>query len=145
MNYFEDYNDKLKALYLDFEKDSPFQSNVIYFYEKYIKHNKNINTIIVNNIGNYNFSEQCFLNMKKNVNKVKLTFINEIIYQKNIETKKDKKSKKKNKNENMNNDDIKNFINIFFDLNNVFIYEGYDINNNIVFFNINNKKITIMK
>ena len=136
LNSFEKEKTNHKILYINLENFSPFQKNIIYFFENYIKNNKNINTIIINNIGNINYNNESYKTIKDN-NKIKLPYIEQIIYDNNIfhENKNDINNK---------NNEIKE-INYFFsslcDDEKLLSYEGYDNNKNLVYFNAC-KKIT---
>ena len=136
LNSFEKEKTNHKILYINLENFSPFQKNIIYLFENYIKNNKNINTIVINNIGNINYNNESYKTIKDN-NKIKLPYIEQIIYDNNIfhENKNDINNK---------NNEIKE-INYFFsslcDDEKLLSYEGYDNNKNLVYFNAC-KKIT---
>ena len=110
INWFKNTNTNFKLLYLDLENNSPYQKQFYYFCKNYLNDNKNINTLILNNIGNINYDNEFFSKMKNN-EKIKLSSLIQILYENNLTEKK------------LNNNEIKDFINLFFDYNNkLFIY-----------------------
>ena len=128
LNSFEKEKTKHKILYINFENNSPFQKKVIYFFENYINNNKNINTIVINNLGNMNYDKECY-NKIKNKQKIKISNLEQIIYEHNIfqDNKEDLNDKNKQ---------IKYFFSTLFDTEKLLTYEGYDNNDNLVYFNI---------
>ena len=50
--YYE--NTKCKILYLNFKNNSPYNKNFVYFCEKYLYYNNNINIIVIDNLGGNN-------------------------------------------------------------------------------------------
>ena len=163
MNQFEKENNKNKILYLDFCNNSPYQKNFVFFCEKYLNLNNNINIIILDNIGENNKEYDLFSN-KTNIKKIKLPSLKSIIYQKDITSNFYKNKKDRNnefsyelysqnfhlsliscyanikiiENEDMVFDrfGIKKFVNDFFDYSGLNVYEGYDNNNILVYLNI---------
>ena len=121
INKFEEDENKeveSKILYIDFENNSPFQENFIYFWNKYLGYNDYFNTIYITNIGKINYSQIWFENIKNN--KTLASYFSNLgnIYYIN----KDKLYGEKNQNV----DDIKQFINLFFYLeNSSFLHEIY--------------------
>ena len=121
INKFEEDENKeveSKILYIDFENNSPFQENFIYFWNKYLGYNDYFNTIYITNIGKINYSQIWFENIKNN--KTLASYFSNLgnIYYIN----KDKLYGEKNQNV----DDIKKFIYLFFYLeNSSFLHEIY--------------------
>lgn len=166
LNKFENDDNKYKILYLNFKNHSPYQQNFLYFCEKYLNSNKNINNIIIDNIGEIN-KEYTYLKKCNNFSKIKLPFLESIIFEKEIisEKKDEVINEEDNNARNLeliyfgytswsqnclginNNIDInfdpigiKNFIYDFFDYSgNFYIYEGFDRNNNLIYYNITHK------
>ena len=122
INKFEEDENKeveSKILYIDFENNSPFQENFIYFWNKYLGYNECFNSIYITNIGKINYSQIWFENIKNN-KKLASYFSNlrNIYYA--IKDKQYSGEKIQNKN------DIKKFINLFFYLeNSSYFYEIY--------------------
>ena len=60
---------------------------MIYFFENYVHNNKNINTIVINNLGNINYDKECY-NKMKDKEKIKVPNLRKlymmIIYSKKI-------------------------------------------------------------
>jgi len=125
INSFEKEKTKHKILYINFENNSPFQQKIIEFFGNYVHKNKNINTIVINNLGNMNYDKRCYDKMKEQ-QKIKIPNLEQIIYDNNIfqDSKNDI------------NNEIKYFISSLFDIEKLLTYEGYDNNNNLVYFNI---------
>ena len=129
LNSFEKEKTKHKILYINFENNSPFQKKIINFFENYIHNNKNINTIVINNLGNINYDKECY-NKMKDKEKIKVPNLEQIIYDNNIF--------QENKNDIVNNknNEIKYFISSLFNTGKLLTYEGYDNNKNLLYFNI---------
>jgi hypothetical protein len=51
-------------LVIDFNGDSPYQKNFIYFCHNYIGYNDIFNKIVLLNIGKHNFDIKCYNKMK---------------------------------------------------------------------------------
>ena len=131
-NAFKNESTDLKILYLDFENQSPYQKCFIDFCEKYLNSKANINTITIDNIGEINYDEKIYNNLinnkskNKNFNLVNLPELKMIYYENN----------------NINLKKQKDFIIHFLKMPK-FVYEGYDINNNMIYFiNIEHKITT---
>ena len=135
LNYFENDNTIYKIVYIDFEYNSPFQKNILYFFEKHLNNNKNINTIILDNIGNINYDKDYFQKIQK-IQKIKIPNIIQIFYENNLIENKLKDNYKKYLINEKEDNHIKEFINSFFDFGNFFIYEGYNNKNQLVYYNI---------
>jgi len=134
VNAFEKEKTRHKILYINFENNSLFQQKIIDFFGNYVHDNKNINTIVINNLGNINYDKSCYDKMKEQ-QKIKIPNLEQIIYDNNIFQ--DSKNDINNK-----NNEIKYFISSLFDTGNLLAYEGYDNNNNLVYFNIFQKITT---
>jgi len=69
LNFFEqnnnDNNTDLKIILFDFQNNSPYQENFIYFCEKYLYGINSISTVVIRNIGKTNFKIDCKNNIKK--------------------------------------------------------------------------------
>ena len=125
----------LKIIFFDFKNNSPYQDDFIYFCEKYLSNIKNINTIVINNIGKTHYE----IDTKKNIKKPLMNFnlLKNIICENKI---------------NLNNlgivDEIREFIDLFFYTNNLlykinttyFLFYSNELNifdiidkNNIIF------------
>jgi len=128
VNFFFKERTNHKILYINFENNSPFQKNIVYFFENYVHKNKNINIIVFNNLGNINYDKE-YYNKMKDQKKIKIPNLEQIIYDNNIfqDNKSDINSK---------NNEIKYFISSLFDTEKLLTYEGYDSYNNLVYFNI---------
>ena len=138
INKFEEDENKdidSKILYIDFENNSPFQENFIYFWNKYLGYNESFNKIYYTNIGKINYSQICYEEIKNNKNlKSYFSNLKDIHYINNDNEKlllgekgQNEKEKEKEK-ENENEKDIIEFINLFFYLeleNSFFIYKIY--------------------
>ena len=150
LNSFKGEVTKYKLLYLNFENNSPYQKNFIYFSQKYLK-DIAFNAIIINNLGNINFEQECYDKIK-DFKKIKNPFLEQIFFEKDLLFNETYESKEDIINLNKNNitedkdnkkSNIKYFINSFFEFKDLlFIYEGYDICNNLIYYNII-KKITL--
>ena len=58
LNQFEkEKNNDLNVLYINFESQSPYQKDFIYFCNQFLKNIEYINLIVIDNIGNINYSE----------------------------------------------------------------------------------------
>ena len=146
-NLFEQNNNNntdLKIMLLDFQNNSPYQENFIYFCEKYLSNIKSVNTVLIFNIGTINEKIEC----KKNIKKPLINFylVKNIIYENKIYI---------NKGEIGN--EIKEFIDLFFYIDNLLykiyaqhflfysnelkLFDIIDKNNIIVSFEIKNLKI----
>ena len=146
-NLFEQNNNNntdLKIMLLDFQNNSPYQENFIYFCEKYLSNIKSVNTVLIFNIGTINEKIEC----KKNIKKPLINFylVKNIIYENKIYI---------NKGEIGN--EIKEFIDLFFYTDNLLykiyaqhflfysnelkLFDIIDKNNIIVSFEIKNLKI----
>ena len=136
MNQFEKENTEYKILYLNFCKNSPYQTNFAYFCEKYLNLNNNINIILIDNIGENN-KENDFFKNNKNLKKIKLPNFKSIIYEKDI-------TSYKYKNKNDENNEFSNEINNkIYNLSFINVYENIKIleNENMVFDRFDIKKI----
>ena len=122
-----EFNNNCKGLFFNLENNSLFQKKVIHFFQEYIAPSPNIDIIIINNFGKENCDEEVYKNIKQS-KKIKLTKIKQIIYDYNLFKEKDLMPEK--------TDDIKLFINNTFDYGNLLYYEAYDINKNLIYFNI---------
>ena len=121
LNQFEKDKTCFKILYLNFENNSPLQKKFIYFYEKYLYDNKNINTIIIDNIS-YIKSEKEY-----ELKKLKFLYVTQLHYEIDLIFN---SFKVDIKDDLMNHFEIKD--------NSSFIYKGYDINNNLIYYHICN-------
>jgi len=69
LNFFEqnnnDNNTDLKIILFDFQNNSPYQENFIYFCEKYLSGINSVSTVVIRNIGKTNFKIDCKNNIKK--------------------------------------------------------------------------------
>ena len=130
VNSFEKEKTKYKILYINLENNSPFQQIIIDFFGNYVDKNKNINTIVINNLGNMNYDKGCYDKMKAQ-QKIKIPNLEQIIYDNNIF-----QMSKNDINNNNKNNEIKYFISSLFDTEKLLTYEGYDNNNNLAYFNI---------
>jgi hypothetical protein len=136
-NVYECSNTKYKTLYINFEYNSPYQNMVFNFCEKYINDNRNLNTLIFYNFGMINHDEECYKKIKS-IKKIKVPELIQIFYDKNW-TGKDMVNQTINNNMNekeYNTKKIKNFICSFFEIGNLLIYEGYNNNNELIYYNI---------
>ena len=128
----------LKILYLNFEGHSPYQNNFIYFCKNYLNIKKYINFVIINNIGKINFDINCY-------NKIKGKERDSLIHFPNIkkiffEDMEDKNLFGNTINESFTDGkDVKEFIDLFFDKNELILNEGFDINNKLKYINISNR------
>ena len=129
---------------MDFQNNSPYQENFIYFCEKYLSNIKSVNTVLIFNVGTINEKIEC----KKNIKKPLINFylVKNIIYENKIYI---------NKGEIGN--EIKEFIDLFFYTDNLLykiyaqhflfysnelkLFDIIDKNNIIVPFEIKNLKI----
>ena len=120
INKFEEDENKeveSKILYIDFENNSPFQENFIYFWNKYLNYNECFDTIYFTNIGKINYSQIWYEEIKNN--KIYANYFSNLvnIYYLN----KDKKISGE-----IYGNDIKEFINLFFCLGkSSFLHEVY--------------------
>ena len=163
MNRFSNENNNYKMLYLDFNNNSPYQKNFFYFCEKYLNLNKNINIIIIDNIGDINKDYE-YIKKAQTLSKIQLPSLENIIFEKEITSvifddihiEKNQELPyvlnngfnymNANFNNNINSNEqpfyydqfgIKSFINEFFDYSDTFfIYEGFGDNNNLIYYNI---------
>ena len=103
LNIFEKNNTDLKILLIDFENNSPYQENFIYFCENYLSYNKTINTVRILNFGKINYNNDYKKIIKKPI--INLERLNKIAYE--------------NQNLENNEDEIKEFISLFFNLDNL--------------------------
>ena len=169
MNLFAKDNTSYRILYFDFCDHSPYQTNFYYFCQKFLSFNKNINIIIIDNIGNINRDYDFFKN-NNSFKKIILPSLKSIIYEKDLiyygntdkNTGNNNVSYKLNEQififnlmDNYDNNKILEneciyfdrfgiikFVNDFFDYSGLNVYEGYDTNYNLVYLNIT-KKIQI--
>ena len=145
LDKFWNENIKYKILYLNMKNNSPYNKNFIYFCEKFLYYNKNINIIIIDNLGDAN-KDYDYYNSTKFIKKLRFPNLKCIIFEDEITlNNKDKILKEENNkvdqmlfNFNYDNDyneedinfdpfEVKSFINKFFDFSNFNIYEGYII------------------
>jgi len=128
----------LKILYLNFEGHSPYQKNFILFCKNYLNIQKYINIVIINNIGKINLDVNCYnkIKNKERDNLIHFPNIKKIFY----EDLDDKSLYDNNINESFTNGkDIKEFIDLFFDKNELILNEGFDIDNKLKYINISNR------
>ena len=118
----------LKILFINFEKNSPFQTCFYNFCNKYLKNNTNINLLVIDNIGNDNYDKECFNKVKDSNLKLKLPNLNQIFYEDHFDDKISKNT-------------MKEILTSYFYFENFYIYEGFDDNNNLIYFNATSKKI----
>ena len=131
----------LKILFIDFEDNSPFNKKFFTFCEKYLNNSK-VNVLIIDNIGNINYDEECY-NSIHNFKKVNFHDIAQIYYEKDIINnhlnnilKENNNNIELNDDKEVNNNKIKDIIKSFFVYDKFMLYEGYDNNNNLIYFNI---------
>ena len=118
----------LKILYINFEKNSPFQTCFNNFCQKYLKNNPNINLIVIDNIGSANYDKECFNKVKDSNPKLILPNLNQIYYEDNFDNK-------------INKNTMKNFFTSYFYSEKFYVYEGFDDKNNLIYYNATTKKI----
>ena len=121
-------NTNLKILYINFEKNSPFQTCFYNFCNKYLKDNPHINLLVFDNIGNDNYDKECFNKVRDSNPKLKLPNLNQIFYEDHFDDKISKNT-------------MKDILTSFFYSEQFYIYEGLDDKNNLVYYNANSKKI----
>ena len=128
----------LKILYLNFEGQSPYQKNFIFFCNNYLNIKKYINFIFINNIGKINFDINCYNKIKSKERDSLIHFPNiKKIFYEDIE---DKNLYGNNINESfIDGKDVKEFIDLFFDKNELILNEGFDINNKLKYINISHR------
>ena len=109
LNFFKHNNNntELKIMLFDFQNNSPYDDNFIYFCEKYLSDIYYINTIIIRNIGTTNYKIDCKKNIKKPL--IKFNILKNIIYE-----------KKNNINNETIENEIKEFVDLFFYTDNLF-------------------------
>ena len=153
-------NTKYKILFLNMKNNSPYNKNFIYFCEKFLYYNKNINIIIIDNLGDVNKDNEVY-NFTKSIKKLRFPNLKCIIFEDEITLNNKGKIQKEENNEigqmlyNFNYDidynekeinfdpfGVKSFINKFFDISNFNIYEGYNDKNHLIYLNIS-KNITV--
>ena len=152
-------NTKYKILFLNMKNNSPYNKNFIYFCEKFLYYNKNINIIIIDNLGDVNKDNEDY-NFTKSIKKLRFPNLKCIIFEDEITLNNKGKIQKEENNEvgqiyNFNYDidynekeinfdpfGVKSFINKFFDISNFNIYEGYNDKNHLIYLNIS-KNITV--
>jgi len=148
LDKFENENTKYKILYLNFNNTSPYTKNFVYFCDKYLYFNKNINIIIIDNIQIINGINKDY--DYKNIKKLKFPNLKCIIFEDKIIsdnlniTQNEENSETDDKIYDFHNNDdlffdtygVKTFINQFFDLSNYNIYEGYNNKNHLLYLNI---------
>ena len=118
----------LKILYINFEKNSPFQTRFYNFCNKYIKDNPNINLLVIDNIGNDNYDKECFNKIRDSNPKIKLPNLNQIFYEDNFDDKISKNT-------------MKDILTSYFYFEKFYVYEGIDDKNNLIYYNATSKKI----
>ena len=137
LNFFEQNNNNtdLKFMLLDFQNNSPYQENFIYFCEKYLSNINGVNTVLIFNVGTTNEKIEC----KKYIKKPLINFylLKNIIYENKIGI---------NKGEIGN--EIKEFIDLFFCTDNL-LYKIYTqhflfYSNELKIFDIIDKKNIIV-
>ena len=119
-------NTNLKMLVLDFENNSPYQHNFIYFCRNYLAYDDNINTVIINNIGKINSQINC----KKNIKDSLMHFekLDNIVYENNLN------------NNDINENEIKELISfLFYTENLVYLTTIFSKNNKLQFLLYSNK------
>jgi hypothetical protein len=137
INTYENSNTNNKVLFINFEYNSPYQKKFFDFFEKYINNNRNINTIIFYNFGMINYDEEYYKKIKS-IKKIKVPELIQIFYDKNWAGK--ATVNKTNKNNFTEKEykikEIKNFFCSFFEIGNLLVYEGYNNNNELIYYNI---------
>ena len=120
LNMFESHEETdLKILLIDFEHNSPYQENFIFFCNNYLRVNDTIDTIAIFNIGKKNYDSKCYDKMKNQNPEMYFSKLVNIIYENNDD------------NYESNENDVKEFINLFFYTDNLFYYvEIYNNNSN---------------
>ena len=118
----------LKILYINFEKNSPFQTCFYNFCNKYLKDNPHINLLVFGNIGIDKYDKECFNKVRDSNPKLKLPNLNQIFYEDRFDDK-------------ISKNIIKDILTSFFYLEKFYIYEGLDDKNNLIYYNVTPKKI----
>ena len=124
---FRNKDTNLKILLIDLENNSPYQNHFYNFCKICLDNNPYINMLIFHNIGNNNYDEEFYKNIKNNP-KIILPNLIQILYENN-------------------SDEIKEEINInsildsFFDCSKYMLYEGYNNNKNLIYYNATLEKI----
>ena len=106
-------------LLIDLENNSPYQITFYNFCKKCLDNNPYINLLVFHNIGNNHYDEEFYKNIKNN-QKINIPNLSQILYE-NTEEKIEV--------------NINSIINSFFDWSKFMLYEGYDNNNNLIYFN----------
>ena len=128
LNSLINQNTNLKIIYINFEKNFPFQTCFYNFCNKYLKDNPHINLLVFDNIGNDNYDKECFNKVRDSNPKLKLPNLNQIFYEDHFDDKISKNT-------------MKDILASLFYLENCYIYEGLDDKNNLVYYNATSKKI----
>ena len=112
-------------LLIDLENNSPYQITFYNFCKKCLDNNPYINLLVFHNIGNNHYDEEFYKNIKNN-QKINIPNLSQILYE-NTEEKIEV--------------NINSIINSFFDCSKFMLYEGYDNNNNLIYFNASLEKL----
>ena len=126
---FNNKTTNLKVLLIDLEHNSPYQTTFYNFCKECLDNNPYINLIVFHNIGNNHYDEEFYKNIKNNP-KIIIPNLSQILYE-NTEEKIE---------ENIPTN-CNSFFNSFFDCSKFMLYEGYDNNNNLIYFNMSLEKL----
>ena len=116
------YQKKSEVLYIDLENLSPYNKYFYFLFEKYFNNNKDIQIIIIDN---FDILENTDFKIEKN-RKIHFPKLKNIYYENYQEKSQGQK--------------VKEFINIFFDINNLFyLNEGYNNKYDLNYINYSNE------
>ena len=128
LSKFENEDTNLKIIYLNFEDNSPFEKNFIYFCKNYLN-NKHFTIVVIHSIGKKNFSSIEYDNLKKPI--LRFHSLKEIIYEKT------------NNDLMITNKDVKEFLNLFFKYGKFFKLNEEYTDNNILRYQENSSNINL--